>query len=59
MDLVEFVDTAADYLDAAGIAYSPAIDEWLEELWKRGVKPQLVVAEYRKRHSHRRPEPKG
>ncbi|MBK3780310.1 hypothetical protein G3A43_08570 [Paraburkholderia aspalathi] len=51
MDLEEFVDAAADYLEAAGIVYSPSIDEWLETLWKQGVKPHLVVAEYRKKHN--------
>jgi hypothetical protein len=31
MDLEEFIDAAVDYLETAGITYSPNIDEWLEE----------------------------
>ncbi|HDR9103418.1 TPA: hypothetical protein QDB04_000138 [Burkholderia vietnamiensis] len=47
MDIEKYIDDAADYLEAAGIPYSPAMDEWLEQCMKRNIKPQLVVAEYR------------
>jgi hypothetical protein len=47
MDLDEFIDNAAVYLQDAGIAYSLDMDEWLEGLRKRGIKPHQVVTEYR------------
>ncbi|MBN3761293.1 hypothetical protein [Burkholderia sp. Ac-20365] len=52
MELEEFIDTAANYLEDAGISYSPTLDAWLESLFRLGLKPHQIVAEYRKANGH-------
>ncbi|KIP17183.1 MULTISPECIES: hypothetical protein [Burkholderia] len=49
MEFEDFLDAAANELEAAGIAYTPQLNTWLETLWLRGVVPHRVVQEY----SHR------
>lgn len=42
MEFDEFKDVAANYLEAAGVPYAPALDDKLWALYQAGVKPHDV-----------------
>lgn len=44
MEFEQFKDEAANYLEDAGIPYSPALDDKLWELYQAGVPPHAVPA---------------
>lgn len=46
MEFEQFIDEAANELEAAGIEYTSEMDSWLETLWRRNVPTHRVAQEY-------------